>query len=106
VDAPLVDLALLPSALDSGLDGELFQLMLDEPHIEPSSLAAISCPSCVLVGHHDCISWDETRAIHESIPGARLVVVPEAGHSLPRVAPDAVALQVMTNVLACARSVS
>lgn len=93
------DPTLLPSAEEARLSGALLQLMLDEPHIDPASLAAITCPTCVLVGEHDCITWEETSTIARSIPGARLVVVPEAGHSLPRVAPDSVALQVLTNIL-------
>ena len=94
-----IDAALLPSAEDTRLSGELLQLMLDEPHIDASSLAAITCPTCVLVGEHDCITLEETHAIADAIPSARLVTVPGVGHSLPRLAPDSVALQVLTNVL-------
>ena len=100
-----IDPALLPAGTEAKLNGELLQLMLDEPHIEAASLGSISCPACVLVGEHDCITWDETQAIADAIPNARLVVVPGVGHSLPRLAPDSVALQVLTNVL-MAESVS
>ena len=85
-----IDPALLPSWAEAQYDGELLQLMLDEPHIEAASLASITCPTCVLVGEHDCITREETTAIAEAIPGARLVVVPGVGHSLPP-APDSVA---------------
>lgn len=95
IDATL----LFPSVEDASLSAELLQLMLDEPHIDAASLATIACPTCVLVGEHDCITQEETHAIANAIPGARLVVVPNVGHSLPRQAPDAVALQVLTNVL-------
>ena len=98
-----IDPALLPPAAEAQLSGELLQLMLDEPHIEASSLTDISCPTCVMVGEHDCITEEETHAIANAIPGARLVVVPGVGHSLPRMAPDAVALQVLTNVLLAQR---
>ena len=94
-----IDPTLLPAAEDARLAGELFRLMLDEPHIEASSLCSITCPACVLVGEHDCITQEETRAIANAIPGARLVVVPGVGHSLPRQAPDSVALQVLTNIM-------
>ena len=94
-----IDATLLPQAEDARLSGELLQLMLDEPHIDPASLAAISCPTCVLVGEHDCITRDQTEAIAAAIAQARLVTVAGIGHSLPRLAPDAVALQVLTNVL-------
>lgn len=88
-----------PSPDEAELSAELLQLMLDEPHIEAASLASIRCPTCVLVGEHDCITEEETHAIADAIPGSRLVVVPDKGHSLPRQAPDAVALQVLTNVM-------
>lgn len=94
-----IDHTLLPDAKEVLLDAELLQLMLDEPHIDASSLASIACPTCVLVGEHDCITREETEAIAAAIPGARLITVPGVGHSLPRLAPDAVALQVLTNVL-------
>lgn len=94
-----IDPSLLPSQQEALLNGELLQLMLDEPHIAAASLATISCPACVLVGEHDCITENETHAIAEAVPGARLVVVPGVGHSLPRLAPDSVALQVLTNIL-------
>lgn len=98
-----IDTSLLPSAERAALDGELLQLMLDEPHIEASSLAGITCPTCVLVGEHDCITKEETRAIADAIGTARLVVVPGVGHSLPRLAPDSVALQVLTNIVLAQR---
>ncbi len=94
-----VDPTLLPSLEDTLIDAELLQLMVDEPHIEASSLATISCPACVLVGEHDCITRDQTEAIAAAIPGARLVTVPDMGHSLPRKAPDSVAVQVLVNII-------
>ena len=84
---------------EGNFDAELLQLMVDEPHIEASSLATISCPACVLVGEHDCITRDQTEAIAAAIPGARLVTVPDMGHSLPRKAPDSVAAQVLVNII-------
>ena len=94
-----VDKSLLPSATEAWSHAELLQLMIDEPHIDASSLSAISCPTCVLVGEHDCIKREETEAIAAAIPHSRLVTIPNMGHSLPRLAPDSVACQVMTNVL-------
>jgi 3-oxoadipate enol-lactonase len=44
-------------------------------------LAAITCPVLVVVGEQDDPFLDPSRAMAESIPGARLVVVPDAGHS-------------------------
>ncbi len=98
IDASQIDRSLLPSPKDALLSAELLQLMEDEPHIEASSLGSISCPACVLVGEHDCITREETETIAAAIPGARLVTIPGVGHSLPRQVPDSVALQVLTNI--------
>lgn len=94
-----VDRSLLPSPEAVGQAAELLQLMIDEPRIEAASLGAICCPTCIMVGEHDCIAPEETDAIASSIPGARLVVVPGAGHGVPRQAPDSMACQVLANVL-------
>ena len=94
-----VDVSLLPSAQRALQSAELLQLMLDEPNIDPNSLASIACPTCVLVGENDCIARDETETIASAVPGARLVTIPRVGHSLPRQAPDSVACQVLTNIL-------
>jgi pimeloyl-ACP methyl ester carboxylesterase len=93
-----IDPTLLPDATDALWASELLQLMLDEPQIDAASLASISCPSCVIVGEHDCITPEQTHAIARAIPGARLVVVPGVGHSLPRQAPDSVCCQALINV--------
>ena len=99
-----IDASLLPQANDIALDAELLQLMLDQPHIDAASLGSIKCPTCVLVGEHDCITKEETDAIAHGIPNARLVVVPNVGHSLPRQAPDSVTCEVLTNVLIAQRT--
>ncbi len=78
---------------------ELLQLMLDEPHIEASSLSGISCPTTIMVGEHDCIRPSETKAIVDAIPSARLLVVPGVGHSLPKLVPDTVSCQLLVNLL-------
>ena len=86
-----VDPALLsPTPDEASATADLLELMLVEPHIPAESLAAISCPATVMVGEYDCIRDDETVAIWRSIPGARLSVVPECGHSIPKRRPDMV----------------
>ena len=46
-----------------------------------STLATISVPTLVIVGEHDVLTPpDESRRIAESIPGARLVTIDQAGH--------------------------
>jgi pimeloyl-ACP methyl ester carboxylesterase len=63
---------------------DLLRLMLDHPHIDVGSLAAISCPATIMAGEFDCILPEETARIAKGVPGARNVIVPGAGHSLMR----------------------
>ena len=69
---------------------ELNRLMLEHPHIDASSLTSIDCPTCVMRAEDDIVDEGETRAIALAIRGARLVQVPDAGHDLPRDAPEPV----------------
>ncbi len=44
-------------------------------------LAGITCPTLVVAGDEDTfIPVDQARAMHQQIPGARLEVIPQAGH--------------------------
>lgn len=53
-------------------------------------LPEIRVPTCVLVGEHDAITPPATaRAIADAIPGARLVILPGAGHLSNLESPDA-----------------
>ncbi len=57
--------------------------MAERPDVT-SELAGIDCPTLVLVGRLDRLSTpDEMRAMAEAIPGARLTVIPDAGHMSP-----------------------
>jgi len=96
-----VDPSLLsPTPEEAGVTAELLQLMVDEPHIPAESLAAITCPTTIMVGEFDCIVPQETEAIHDNIAGSRLVVVPEAEHSLPKQVPDRVVDELLATVKA------
>ena len=44
-------------------------------------LVAVACPTLVIVGAEDQPFLDGSRSIAATIPGAELVVVPDAGHS-------------------------
>lgn len=97
-----VDLALLsPTPQEALVTAELLQLMLDEPHIPADSLEAISCPTTIMVGELDCVTVEETTAIHRAIRGARLVVVPDAGHTLPKQTPDLVTAELLATIGRC-----
>ena len=52
-------------------------------------LAALSCPVLVVVGEQDEPFLEPSHAMAATIPGARLVIVPEAGHSPQFENPDA-----------------
>jgi pimeloyl-ACP methyl ester carboxylesterase len=54
--------------------------ILGRPDSRPS-LAAIRCPTLVLVGEQDAVTpLERSQEMAAAIPGARLVVVPECGH--------------------------
>jgi 3-oxoadipate enol-lactonase len=46
-----------------------------------AELAGVRCPTLVIVGEQDEAFFDASRWIADAIPGAELVVVPDAGHS-------------------------
>jgi 3-oxoadipate enol-lactonase len=53
------------------------------------AMRAVSCPTLILVGEQDEPFLIASRAMAETIPGARLVVIPDAGHSPQFENPDA-----------------
>lgn len=55
---------------------ELLGLMVKEPHISPKELKALAMPVLVIAGSRDMIRDAHTRLIADSIPNARLAVVP------------------------------
>jgi pimeloyl-ACP methyl ester carboxylesterase len=59
---------------------KLFTLWKSQPRIDPADLARIAVPTMVLAGDGDSIPTEHTVLIARSIPGARLCVVPGAGH--------------------------
>jgi len=69
-------------AEDTGPDAFVRQItaIMTRPDSRPG-LAAIRCPTLVLVGDKDeATSPDRAAEIADGIPGARLVTVPDAGH--------------------------
>lgn len=54
-----------------------------------ASLSAVDCPTLVIVGDQDKPFIRDSRDMAETIPGARLVVIPDAGHSPQFENPDA-----------------
>lgn len=69
---------------------KLVSLWETQPDIAPSELTRIAAPTLVLAGDADTIPTAHTRLIAGSIPGARLCVVPDAGHMVITQRPDLV----------------
>ena len=53
------------------------------------AMRAVRCPTLIIVGEQDKPFLAPSQAIAETIPGAQLVVVPDAGHSPQAENPDA-----------------
>lgn len=78
VQLPIVlgyHIAKLFSAKSEGArkNAELLGLMVNDPHIEPAALAALSMPVLVIAGTRDMIRRRHTELIARSVPNARLV---------------------------------
>jgi pimeloyl-ACP methyl ester carboxylesterase len=54
-----------------------------------AAMAAITCPTLVLVGEQDVNFLDDAHRMAETIRGSELVVIPDAGHSPQFENPDA-----------------
>lgn len=73
-----------PSAIVAGL-----QAMKARPDSH-DVLAALTCPATIICGDEDTITpVADSEAMHRTIPGSKLVVLPRAGHLSNLEAPDA-----------------
>ena len=66
----------------------LLDLMINEPHIASADLATLTMPTLVIAGDRDIVQFEHTLLIAESIPNARLAILP-GGHDVAAVHPDA-----------------
>lgn len=55
---------------------EILGLMVNEPNIKPEKLCAIQAPALVIAGTRDMIKQEHTEIIAQSIPNAKLSVIP------------------------------
>lgn len=55
---------------------EILGLMVNEPDIRPEALHAIQAPTLVIAGTKDMIKQSHTEMIAESIPNAKLSIIP------------------------------
>lgn len=60
----------------------ILRLMVNQPHIDPQLLVDIDTPTLVVAGEHDMIKPQHTQLLFESLPHARLAIVPKADHFL------------------------
>jgi pimeloyl-ACP methyl ester carboxylesterase len=63
-------------------------MMLDEPHIDPKALEAITAPTLVLASDHDMILDEHTLEIYHHLPNGELCIFPNATHMVPYDEPD------------------
>lgn len=78
VQLPIVlgyKLASLSRAPKARANAELLGLMVDEPHIHPEELAALTMPVLVIVGSRDMIKASHSRLMADSLPDGRLVTI-------------------------------
>lgn len=94
VDPSLVS----PTPKEARTTAELLHMMVVYPQIDPAGLSQIACPTTVMAGEFDEIKREETDLIHVSIPDSRLVIVPGAGHVLPKEAPEDVVREALATI--------
>lgn len=94
VDPSLVS----PTPKEARTTAELLHMMVVYPQIDPASLSQIACPTTVMAGEFDEIKREETDLIHASVPDSRLVIVPGAGHVLPKEAPEDVVREALATI--------
>ena len=87
-----------PTPREARTTAELLHMMVVYPQIDPAGLSQIACPTTVMAGEFDEIKREETDLIHVSIPDSRLVIVPGAGHVLPKEAPEDVVREALATI--------
>lgn len=87
-----------PTPREARTTAELLHMMVVYPQIDPASLSQIACPTTVMAGEFDEIKREETDLIHVSIPDSRLVIVPGAGHVLPKETPEDVVREALATI--------
>lgn len=69
-------------------NAELLGLMVNEPHIDPGALAALTMPALVIAGSRDMIRAEHSRLIADSLPNGRLAII-EGDHFIANKRPGA-----------------
>lgn len=90
------DLARTPDAGDAWRAFQRYESRFAGPRtVFGDALAQVGCPAVLLAGEHDIVPPAAVRAAAAHIPRGAFVEVPEAGHWLPRDAPEAVAAHLL-----------
>ncbi|MDR2106207.1 MAG: alpha/beta hydrolase [Coriobacteriales bacterium] len=71
----------------AGKEQELLRLMLEYPRIDPQQLEKVAVPTLVISGERDVIKDEHSELIAQSLPNARRVAIPGAGHFVMKDAP-------------------
>ncbi|WP_062116063.1 alpha/beta fold hydrolase [Aureimonas sp. AU40] len=75
---------------------EIQALWANEPNFSDDDLASINVPTEIVIGDHDeAISRRHTEYLANTIPTARLLVLPDVGHSAPLEDPEGYAEAVL-----------
>ncbi len=62
-------------SMSAAQNAEMLGLMVNEPHIEPGELTAITVPTLVVAGTRDMVKRRHTELIAASLPDSRLVLI-------------------------------
>ncbi|MDE6261079.1 MAG: alpha/beta hydrolase [Oscillospiraceae bacterium] len=80
-------LASLFKAPKARANTELLGLMVNEPHIDPKELGALTMPALVIVGSKDMIKAAHSRLMADHLPSGRLVTI-EGDHFIANKRPE------------------
>lgn len=79
-DGVVMKIKLLIKAMHLVTRDPKLKMMLVEPNIPVQDLAEIKVPTTVIAGENDLIKYPHTKLIADSIPGAKLMIIPKADH--------------------------
>ena len=79
--------AFAEKSMSAAENAEMLGLMVNEPHIEPGQLAAITAPTLVIAGTRDMVKRSHTELIAASLPDSRLVLI-KGDHFISNRKPD------------------
>lgn len=79
-DAVVMKIKLLIKVMYTVTKDQKLGMMLKEPNIPADELRKITVPTTVIAGENDLIKPEHTKLIANSIPGAKLLIVPKEDH--------------------------